>query len=73
MEFRWGKEQEQAFAALIRDVLSARCLTQRDFDNRSILTTDASNKGLGAVLSQLDAENVERPTRSLTRTKAGRI
>ncbi|KAF9758243.1 Retrovirus-related Pol polyprotein from transposon, partial [Nosema granulosis] len=37
-----------------------KCLIQPDFKKRFILTTDASNKGLGVVLSK-EENGVERP------------
>jgi phospholipid-translocating ATPase len=46
---------------LIGSILGAECLTQPDFERNFILTTDASNKGIGAVLSQIDDEGAERP------------
>jgi hypothetical protein len=60
-DFIWGEEQEEAFRSLIETILSADCLAQPDFNKKFILTTDASNKGLGAVLSQIDDDNRERP------------
>lgn len=61
MTFEWGTDQEKSFKSLIEAVLGAECLHQPDYNNNFILTTDASNKGLGAVLSQKDNEGLERP------------
>jgi hypothetical protein len=42
-------------------------LNHPDFSKSFTLTTDASGLGLGAVLSQLDASNVERPVQFISR------
>jgi len=45
-------EQEQAFRDLKSKLISPPILRYPDYSRRFILTTDASNEGLGAVLSQ---------------------
>ena len=51
--FVWTQEQENSFRKLIKCLLSADILIYPDFEKEFILTTDASNVGIGAVLSQI--------------------
>jgi hypothetical protein len=51
-KYEWTNEQEQAFRDLKSKVISPPILRYPDDSRRFILTTDASNEGLGAVLSQ---------------------
>ncbi|KAF9756144.1 Retrovirus-related Pol polyprotein from transposon opus, partial [Nosema granulosis] len=60
IKFEWKESQEEAFVLLKNEILGEKCLIQPDFKRRFILTTDASNKGLGVVLSQ-EEDGVERP------------
>jgi transposase InsO family protein len=48
----WTGAQEAAFNDLKRGLLNAKCLFAPDFRRPFILQTDASNIGLGAVLTQ---------------------
>ena len=48
----WGVEQEEAFLKVKAAILSAPCLIHPDFEKPFLLATDASNTGMGAVLSQ---------------------
>jgi len=48
----WTKECEEAFETLKERLISAPVLTFADFSKPFILHVDASNEGLGAVLSQ---------------------
>jgi hypothetical protein len=50
--YEWTVDQEQAFQILKRKLISPPVLKCPDFNQRFILTTDASGEGLGAVLSQ---------------------
>jgi hypothetical protein len=50
--FEWNAEQEHAFQYLKDRLISQPILQYPDFDKEFILTTDASNTGIGAVLSQ---------------------
>ena len=52
--FSWTDLQEQAFLQLKSLLCSAPILAYPQFDKRFFLQTDASDKGLGAVLTQLD-------------------
>jgi len=55
----WGKEQEEAFKRLKEALISAPVLACSDFSRRFTLQTDASSRGLGAILTQYQ-ENEER-------------
>jgi hypothetical protein len=50
--YKWANEQEQAFRDLKSKLISPTILRYPDDSRRFILTTDASNEGMGAVLSQ---------------------
>lgn len=50
--FIWTSEQEEAFQALKLKLCEEPCLIYPNFDEPFILTTDASNIGLGGILSQ---------------------
>ncbi len=57
--FEWTVECQEAFAELRHRLCTAPVLAFPDFTKPFILDTDASNKGIGAVLSQLDDQNQE--------------
>ena len=48
----WEESQEMAFRTLKQRLLSQPILQYPDFSREFILTTDTSNDGAGAVLSQ---------------------
>jgi len=50
--YEWTSEQERAFRGLKNKLISPPILRYPDYSRKFILTTDASNEGLGAVLSQ---------------------
>jgi hypothetical protein len=50
--YEWTVNQEQAFQTLKEKLILAPVLKYPDFNQRFILTTDASEEGLSAVLSQ---------------------
>jgi len=50
--FEWAEAQENAFQHLKAKLVSCPILQYPDFSNEFVLTTDASNRGLGAVQSQ---------------------
>ena len=58
--FRWNSECQIAFDTLRKLLTSAPVLAYPDFDRKFILDTDASDSGIGAVLSQIDSEGHER-------------
>ena len=51
-KFEWGPEQDHAFERLTAKLTTRPLLQYPDFDKEFVLTTDPSNTGLGAVLSQ---------------------
>jgi len=51
-KFVWTEAQENAFQRLKSKLINRPILQYPDFSKEFILTTDASNSGLGAVLSQ---------------------
>ena len=57
----WTSACQSAFDTLKRSLCSSTVLRSPDFTRTFILQTDASNRGIGAVLSQRDDEGVERP------------
>jgi len=68
----WGPEQQNALEEVKRRLTTAPVLGCPDFDKTFVLHTDASDVGLGAVLSQ-DIEGQERviayASRRLTATE----
>lgn len=50
--WEWGREQANAFSILKEKLVSAPVLVAPDFSRPFVLQTDASNAGLGAVLTQ---------------------
>jgi hypothetical protein len=71
--FVWTNECQQAFDELRRCLCSAPVLAYPDFSRQFILDTDASDVGIGAVLSQVDSEGREQVvaygSRALTKTE----
>ncbi len=59
-EFSWNKAEEDSFQQLKKQLIEAPILRLFDPTLPTIVTTDASDIALGAVLSQLD-EHGERP------------
>jgi hypothetical protein len=60
IKFEWSKECEEAFIKLRNILLSDLVLRQPDYTERFVLETDASNVGLGAILSQ-ELEGTRNP------------
>ena len=58
---RWSDEADVALASLKQALCSAPILTYPRFDREFVLEVDASIKGLGACLSQLDENGKLRP------------
>jgi hypothetical protein len=58
---KWSDECENAFQTLKRALMSKPVLILPDFNQQFIVQVDASEKALGAVLSQLDNTGNEHP------------
>ena len=58
--FNWGAEQQAAWEALKKCLTSAPHLVPPDYSRPFIVQTDWSNRGMGAVLAQLDDDKKER-------------
>ena len=58
--FCWTKEGKWAFEELRRRLTTSPMLAYPDFERPFILDTDASDVGIGAVLSQIDDQGAER-------------
>ena len=59
-KFIWTEKQEKSVNKLKKKLTEAPILQYPNFEKQFIIFTDASKKGLGAVLSQLDDEKRER-------------
>lgn len=55
-QFKWNDEQENAFMALKKALITAPVLALPDFEQPFILVTDASGTGIGAVMLQQGRE-----------------
>lgn len=58
--FQWTNDCQNAFEELRRLLSTAPVLAHPDFERPFILDTDASNTGIGAVLSQTDGDGIEK-------------
>ena len=67
-EWKWGPEHDAAVQALKQALTTPPLMRLPDFDRPFVLCTDASDTGLGAVLSQLDDDKVEHPVYYASRT-----
>ena len=66
--FAWNEDVDRSFQVLKKALSSAPILSFPDFSLPFLVDTDASNSGLGAVLSQVGPDNVERPVYFASRT-----
>lgn len=57
----WNGECDKAFKELKKLLCTSPVLRNPDFSRRFILQTDASDRGIGAVLSQKDEAGEEHP------------
>ena len=60
-KIQWSDDCEQAFQHLKKQLCSAPVLHSPDFDKPFLLQTDASDRGIVAVLSQEDADGNDHP------------
>ena len=58
--FNWTGEAKTAFEHLRNQLSTTPVLAYPDFEEEFILDTDASDSGIGAVLSQIDSQGRER-------------
>ena len=63
----WGRKQDQAVIDIENSFLNDVLLVHFDNSRQTVLTTDASDHALGAVLSQI-VEGEERPVCFLSKT-----
>jgi RNase H-like domain found in reverse transcriptase len=61
IKFDFNERAKISFDMLKQKLISPPILSYPNFDNTFIISTDASDYGLGAVLSQLDDENLDHP------------
>lgn len=66
--YEWDSKCQQAFEMLINVISHDIVLQFPNFDNHFYLTTDASNFGIGAVLSQKDEKGYDRPLAFISRS-----
>lgn len=66
--FDWNGECQKAFDKLIEIITKNIVLQYPNFAKGFFLTTDASNNGIGAVLSQKDDQNNDRPLAFISRS-----
>ena len=69
----WNEAQQTSFNKLKEELTNTVTLNYFDKEKKTILTTDASQYGIGAVLSQVDEDGTRRmigaASRSLTETE----
>lgn len=71
-EFSWTDENQEAFGKLKEKLTHAPILCHPDFSNTFILDTDASNKAIGGVLSQVingEERVIAYASRTLSKTE----
>ena len=61
VDWTWGPSQERSFCAVKQSLASNTLLVHFDPDKQLVLTTDASCKGVAAVLAHVDANGIEAP------------
>ena len=66
-----SEEAKESFTQLKGKLVSRPCLAPVDFNREFILTTDASQKGIGVILSQKGADGLERPCAYASRVLTG--
>ena len=67
-EFAWTEQCEIAFKYLKKCLVTNPILAYPDFEKEFIVQTDANQTAVGAVLSQIGADNLEHPVSFCSRT-----
>lgn len=67
-KFKWNSQADIAFRKLKNILVNAPVLACPNFDKPFIISCDASNTGLGAVLTQVDDSNKEHPISFISRS-----
>jgi hypothetical protein len=67
-KWNWNAEHDRAFNTIKQLLVSDCVLTHFNTNAKVILTVDASPNGLGAILSQVGADGLERPVSYASRT-----
>jgi hypothetical protein len=67
-KWRWSKAENDAFLDIKGKLTSDQILTHFNQHAKIILTVDASPSGLGAILSQIDSDQQEKPVAFASRT-----
>lgn len=67
-KWSWLKEHDTAFCAIKNELSSEKTLAHFNVNAHIILTVDASNFGLGSILSQIGEDGLERPVAYASRT-----
>ena len=68
VDWHWTTQCQQAFESLLNEISSATILVHFDQKLPLILSTDASQYGIGAVLAHRYSDNSERPIAHASRT-----
>ena len=71
-QFNWSADCEHVFTILKTCLCNSPVLVHPKFDREFLLQTNASDIGLGAILSQLDDNGVERPIAYASKILSGR-
>ena len=71
-QFNWTADCENAFTLLKTSLCKSPVLVHLKFGREFLLQTEASDIGLGAILSQLDDNGVERPIAYASKILSGR-
>ena len=61
LHFDWTKDCQTAFNRLKQSLTTAPALCYPTFDSSFVLETDASIKGIGAILSQVQKDGQRHP------------
>ena len=71
IEFKWNNEAQKAFQKIKDVLMSAIVLAFPNYDLPFIIDTDASEEGIGAMISQVQEDGVERPIAYAARALRG--